>query len=414
MFCFIRKLTPPGADLAIMIRMTKIKLASVIGALLLGAILLTFLLVKIFLWQAAPENLSTDNQSATTRSIATPAAPHNAFLSAHNNSYAYQITPAGSVSAPHPTGNTGTSSPASPAPSPAAVANTTPNNSISRNPTLPWPAVSDQEITVSSSGISSTLAYLAYFSKNIINIPVDKTLFTAGEKDASGTPLFTPELVSEITAGNGTPNTYQSLINQQKIAQAEITFLRSVAVDINIAPLDKEVIGSEELTLDLIQKALGVRSGATTIGELSQYDAEYSATINAAQTQLFQSTQNISASHPKQAPWFDVVLHWLGFRTSAQAQSASGFTPFGGQVLFTTPCPCSAGEWMGIGSPAPASIFASYAWMASPLFYQYHSLRLGAWWLGLYDPTTPVPCLSIISCATTGEGGLVITAGTSE
>ena len=109
------------------------------------------------------------------------------------------------------------------------------------------------------------------------------------------------------------------------------------------------------------------------------------------------------------------ILAWLGIEDQFFAL-AQVLPPFGGTIGMPIPCPCSLSFLLPVGLPTPpvsGFLFVPYSFLGSPLFYNYESMRPGAWWLGLYTPAV-LPCLSVPPfCPPIGMGNLIYMTGTS-
>jgi hypothetical protein len=276
---------------------------------------------------------------------------------------------------------------------------------------LSLPDVPDADIVIDPSGVSTTLAYLAYFNAHTATGIVFNNSRLAGVlKDQNGVMLFPQGLISKAIADNNFGEVHDSLVIEKDFVIAETTFLKSIKVTGSAVALHKETIGTEELLSDEINKALAVGSGQLSTSNFLTYENQFSLTVQNAHAQLLASS-GVLAIAPRQN-WLDHLLAFLGLRAEAQV---TGNIPFGGPIVTPIPCPCDAGFWIIVGTPVPATLFVPVAFLATPLFYLDKSLAPGAWWLGMYDPTVEIPCVSGVppACAPIGTGGEIIMVGTS-
>ena len=278
--------------------------------------------------------------------------------------------------------------------------------------TLAIPAVSDDDIAIDPSGVSTVIDYLSYFSKHSSEIAFNGLRFKTVLKDKNGVTLPITGLIKKAITDNNFKEISNSLAVQKDFTAAEIIFLKSIKVTNDAVALDKQAIGTEELTLDLANKALDVASGTLSLADFENYNLQFSAVVATAHQNLVAQSGVLSLGKQKDISIADRILHFFGLETLAVAQTTN--TPFGGQVITIVPCDCDVGDWVTIGSPVPASLFVSYAFLSSPLFFPEYAYYEGAWWLGLYLSTPMIPCNSeIAECGPIGFGGEIIMVGTS-
>jgi hypothetical protein len=230
-------------------------------------------------------------------------------------------------------------------------------------------------------------------------------------KDENGIELFVPDLVEKAITDNNFPEIRSSLIAQKDFIDAEEKFLSSIKVTGDAVLVDKQVIGSEELTENLADEALLAASGSLSRADMVNDYIQFNATISTARDNLVEQSGVLSLTMSNKSGIVDNILRFFGLDTPAAAQSAG--IPFGGLVTTILPCACDAGILFTIGPPVPALVFVPIAFEATPLFFPYKADHLGAWWLGLELPT-PIPCLTAPYCEPTPlAGGEIIMAGTS-
>lgn len=292
----------------------------------------------------------------------------------------------------------------------ATIANTssqvplTPSASL-----LALPDVPDNQIAIDPAGAATAMDLLLYFNEHYNNIAFNGQQFDSVLKDKNGVVLFTPGLINKAIADNNFAEIHDSLLVQENFAAAEINFFESIKVTGQAVALDKEAIGLEDLTIQLINNAINVGSGSMSKNNFLSFYGQFNATVKNAQ-QGFVAQSGILSMNPSPDFW-DRWLSMFGMGTPAQAQSAG--TPFGGTVLVIQPCPCDVGVNVTIGSPVPASIFVPIAFLSSPLFFSDEALEVGAWWLGLDNVAVQVPCAQAPACEPTDLGATIIMTGTS-
>ncbi len=274
---------------------------------------------------------------------------------------------------------------------------------------LALPDVPDSEIEIDPSGAATASDYLKYFNAHFADVSFDAKQFDGVLKNASGTILFMNDLVEKAIADGNFPEIHSSLLVQRDFADAEIGFMRSIKVTGAAIALNKQAIGFEELTIDLVNNALAVEAGTFSKNNFLAYYARFAATAQSAHQELVAQSGALSTATDN-GNWLTKILQWFGIK--ALAQSAN--PPFGGMVVMVLPCPCNFGIWVIVGTPVPASLFVPVAFMASPLFFPFKAAHPGAWWLGLYNPLVQIPCLVPPLCTPAGSGGEIIMAGTSE
>ncbi len=268
-------------------------------------------------------------------------------------------------------------------------------------PTFALPNIPDSEIAISSSGVATTMGYLIYLSTHPSGVSFDPQKFSAALKQGTSTPLFIEDLISKAVADDNFSEISSSLLIHQGFINAEINFLKSIGVTGNAVTLDKETIGFEELTLDLINNALAVGSGKMSESDFLNYYQEFNRTASLANQQLLGQVGLLPS--PSGQSWLV---------PTAFAQGAG--VPFGGPIVgVPIDCLCDFGLLVIIGPPVPAQLFVSYLFLETPLFFLDKSLLPGSYWLGLYNPLAPIPCAELPVCEPIDVGGPVILTGTS-
>lgn len=97
------------------------------------------------------------------------------------------------------------------------------------------------------------------------------------------------------------------------------------------------------------------------------------------------------------------------------AQALGLFTPFGGRVLATIPCTCSASTMITVGLPRPGTFILT---PASRIYKNYLPIP-GRWVLGIATGVSPcmvlipLPIPPFMTCIPMGAGGVIVRIGTS-
>lgn len=297
-------------------------------------------------------------------------------------------------------------------PSNSSQITTSSTTSAQKPPTtvfLALPDVPDSEITIEASGVSTTLSYLTYFNTHAKDIAFDVTKFNNVLKDKYGIVLVAPALVEKAIADKNFSEITSSLAVQEEFTEAEIKFLKSMPVAGTAIAVNKENIGMEELTVNLINQALAVSAGSVQENNFINYYNQFAATTASARQNFVDQSGLLSRSKP--ANLFDRILGALGIRSVAKAQIAD--IPFGGLVSLVTPCPCDLGFNVTVGPPSPSSVFVPEPFLETPLFFDFKTMLPGTWWLGLNDWDVLVPCGEAPACEPVNLGAEVIIVGTS-
>jgi len=381
------------------------------GIAFASILLLGFVIVLFPRQQAQP--LSSLNKGEQPKVVSTSVpAPANAFVPANDSSLNFPTATFRGipVSSLNDVARVIALSPSS-SPLPHGAASATPSLSEQTPENyLSVPIVPDAELNITPLGASNTADYFKYFNGHFRDVPFDVTRFDLALKDKNGTVLFLNDLVEMALAAHNFSGIRGSLAIQRDFAEAEIKFMKSIKVTGSAIEVNREAIGFEMLSVDVIDKAFAVASGTLPESDFISYYGRFVATAQAAHQRLISQSGILSLAAEKQPTWISGLLQRLGIKALAQSVNP----PFGGTVITDVPCPCDAGEWVTIGSPVPASLFVPWAFIASPVFFPFKALHPGAWWLGLYNPVVEVPCLVPPVCSLVGTGGEIIMAGTSE
>jgi hypothetical protein len=282
-----------------------------------------------------------------------------------------------------------------------------PSSNSTTTALLTIPTIPDSQITINPEGVATIIDFLEYFNTHYSAVAFSAQNFSGVLRsgNGTGTVLFTDELINKAIADNNFAEIHNSLQVQENFTNAEINYLRSIKVTGDAVATDKETIGFEDLTLDLINNAFAVEAGTMSKGSFLNYYQSFNATAVLANQQLM-GTVVLASKHlaPKSSNMFG---------PTALAQGVTGL-PFGGiDILPPIECSCDLAILIEIGPPAPASLFVPDIFLASPFFFPFKSTIPGSYWLGLYLPA-PIPCnAGLTSCAPVGAGGAVIMAGTS-
>jgi hypothetical protein len=257
---------------------------------------------------------------------------------------------------------------------------------------LSLPNVPDSELTTGTGGAGSLLSYMAAFNGNYKNVNFDSSRFASVMKDQTGIPLFIPQLVAKAMADDNFSEIKSSLAIQKDFANAEVDYMKSIKVSGDAIAFNKEAIGTEELTVQLADKASDVAAGTISKKEFDDFYAAFSATADQLNIQYVQNVRSLSSAAQSDGKLSTFSL--LGSVIPvAHAQVLTA--PFGGPVVATFPLILAT--LFTIGTPIPAEITVPDVFFATPLFFLMKSPIIGSWWLGTYNP----------------ESDIIIMAGTS-
>ena len=232
---------------------------------------------------------------------------------------------------------------------------------------LALPDVQNSEIVVSSSGASTALDYLTYFSAHSKSVIFDGKKLNNVLKDKNGAILFIPNLIEEAITDDNFTEVASSLSVQKEFTESEINFLKSIPVSGTAIAINKENIGLEELMVGVVDKALAVSAGSLAKNDFINYYDQFDVTAENTRRSFVAQSGILSMGKQKNIGIVGNILRLLGLETPAAAQSAGN--PFGGKVSLITPCICDVGELVTVGPPNPAEIFVPIAFLATPLFF---------------------------------------------
>jgi len=280
-----------------------------------------------------------------------------------------------------------------------------------REDMLDLPTVSDNEISVDSTGAKTREEYLAYFSTHHSDIVFDNLRFEKVLKDENKIPLLPFRLAEQALKDGSVSTTRDSLVVFKDFIKAKIIYEGHIKVSGDAITLNKKIIAFDKLTLELIDKAMNIELGVAAKNDMEIFSQKFGATASFEHDLLLKQTGVVAhGSFPEK------VFKRLAALLVPEKTFAAIGVPFGGLAKVIIPCICSAGTLVTIGPPVPAELFVSIAWAATPAFFLYKALHPGAWWLGLYEPA-PVPCLEPAPppamCLPIGAGVPPTIAGTS-
>jgi|GEM_PF-1547945 len=292
-----------------------------------------------------------------------------------------------------------------------------PITTIPISSTVSLPTVKDDEIVIAPGGVSTTEDYLTKFFDDISTstFPFDTKRFNYALKDENGILLFIPNLAEKaINDGVVSQDVKNSLEIQRDFICAQLDYLKNMRVYGDEAiSLHKKLIGFHRLTIQLSQKILDFGNGKISKAELSDFFEQYKKLGDSERKNLLKSS-GVAAREPN---LIKRIISFLGIEDQIYVLAAN-LIPFGGQIDYPIPCLCDPGDsLLSVGPPSSVTLYVSAGFLSSPLFYDYKSLRPGAWWLGLHESISR-PCLNPVgvppSCYPTGFGSPVYMAGTSE
>ena len=260
------------------------------------------------------------------------------------------------------------------------------SSSVNQVSALDLPDVPDSELAISASGASSSLDYVIAFNAQYKNINFDSNRFGTVLKDESGIPLFIPSLVDKALADNNFSEVKNSLVIQKDFANADIALMKSIKVSGGAVAFDKEVVGTEELTVQLADEALAVASGNLSRDNFDKYDSSYLQTVSSLHDDYVHDMQVAFSGEPGKAKSF-----FAGFVQTispvAYADVPGVEAVFGGPIIAIEPAIIAV--FVTIGPPVPAEILVPDAFLATPLFFLMKSLVPGSWCLGQYETIPP-------------------------
>jgi len=285
---------------------------------------------------------------------------------------------------------------------------------------LQMPVVNNNEIIIDSNGVKTIDSYIGYFLTNSSKISFDGKKFKSVLKDENGVFLFVPQLAEKAIKDGLTKEIKDSLLIHKEFTEAKLVFLKSIKVSGEAVSLHKKMIGFDKLTLQFIQKTLDLENNKVSKTELNNF---YQGYKNRADIERKDLMKKVGLAANTTDPIKRIIV-WFGLEDEFFSYAQS-MPPFGGVIGPPIYCICSAGFLVPVGLPTPplsGSLFVPVGFLGSPLFYDYKSIRPGAWWLGLYTPAV-IPCLQLLCCPCPagccpcclpiGAGNLIYMTGTS-
>ncbi|MEK9180468.1 MAG: hypothetical protein AAB897_03590 [Patescibacteria group bacterium] len=287
---------------------------------------------------------------------------------------------------------------------------------------LKLPVIADEILRIDSAGVKTALDYAEAFSSGYESIEFDNLRFANLALNASSGPLLPNELVQKVLDGARSPEIKNSLLIYRDFMEARKEFARSISVFGDGATTNKLVISLNDLTIELIDKAIATIEGRISVQELTLFFARF-RTTSLFENEKFLDQLNVLSYDSTGI--FQKLAEFLGVPKRAFAQ-LPGFggaitLPPGGPIYGWPPfCICSANFWFGITLPTPPPVSDSLVMPLSmvfpPFFYPFESMRIGAIWLGNYSFAKP--CVQLIFatppfCTVIGTGSLFSIAGTS-
>lgn len=280
---------------------------------------------------------------------------------------------------------------------PELVPQTSPSPAASTVPILDLPNVSDSEISVSSSGAASVSEYIQALASISASFTDLRATFDSLPKDSQGVPIFPSDIIQQALnsgSSSGIQNSLQSWTNVD--SRLALLYGQIKVQNIpGVVTFDKQIIGFTKLQNGLEQKGIDWTKGLINSQEMQAYLNQFAATKSYYHDQL---SSQVGVLAKNSVPFVNTAY-------------AAGPPPFGGQITYMQIC-CN-GILLTLTPPTPGLYMVYWAFLASPLFYMFHTLHPGVWLLGLYVP--PGVCLTGAYCATTIPAiGSIIMAGTSQ
>jgi hypothetical protein len=353
------------------------------------------LVVVMFCVSNAAFNNSHKEKSSLALPVASTTGPiaitGNAFVNSANSNvfiphYSNDNTPPSSSFSAAGSPLATYASPAAYSGESSSIASSTPYQPpASQIKPLALPVVPDSELAVDPTGAASPLEYMIAFNTNYKNIAFDAGRFDSVLKDENGIPLFIPSLIGKAVAEKNFAEIKNSLEVQRDFADADIAFMESVKVASGTVAFDKEVVGTEKLTVQLADRALAVASGALSQEDFNAFYGSFLKTAAQENADYVVDMKAFSLALPQQEKWpYDLFSE-----ISPVAYAQLALIPFGGPVINIVPLLLD--YIVTIGPPWPAQLNVTFAFLASPMFFFYKSLVVGSCWLGIYlPPGTPI------------------------
>ncbi len=288
---------------------------------------------------------------------------------------------------------------------------------------LSLPAVSDNEIIIDSTGVSTTENYIEKFlidTSSTSTFSFDARKFNSVIKDENGVFLFIPDLAEKTIQDGVNQKIKDSLSVNKEFINAKLDYFKSMKVFGEAIALHKKMIGFDKLTLQLAQKISDFGDNKISKTDLSNFFDQYKNLAESERKELLKKVGLIT----QKPSLLKRIISMFGIEDQFLALAA-GLPPFGGRIGIPFDCDCSYSYLISVGpptSPISGSLIVPFTFLASPLFYIWDSLRPTAWWLGLYSPAI-VPCFVISCCPCPGGccpccipvgfGNLIYMTGTS-
>ncbi len=283
------------------------------------------------------------------------------------------------------------------------------NFSFTPSPDLPsLPQVADNELVVTDSGAADLVGYYKYLALHYREIDFDykKLNRTLGESDA-----FYPspsKLIDRALAG-GSSSVKDSLGTLKEFARAKIEFEKKIPVSRRGIPIDKEAIGFDLLTVQLIEKFESLDSGDLTKDEFTRFYTDYKTAADSYSDKFKESIDG-----PRIGWRENLIPRIAAFLGLADIANAQAVPALGGPIILQTICTCSFVGAITVGPPVGGNYALPPVFTLFPNF----SPTIGHFVLGVYAPA-PVPCLQFVGLACVpdpvipGAIGIVILMGTS-
>jgi hypothetical protein len=192
--------------------------------------------------------------------------------------------------------------------------------------------------------------------------------------------------VDKALTDNNFSEVKSSLVVQKDFANADIALMKSIQVSGGAVAFDKEVVGTEELTVQLADEALAVASGDLSRSAFDKYNSSYMQTVGQLHDDYVRDMQVAFSAEPEKAKGlFSEFVHAVS--PTAYAEVPGVEMHFGGPIL--TIFPAIYAVFVTVGPPIPAEILVPDPFLATPLFFLMKSLVPGSWCLGLYEIAPP-------------------------
>lgn len=275
--------------------------------------------------------------------------------------------------------------------------------------TLSLPEIPDSSLHIVQGGPSDTASFIESFAVNSFGgVEFDGAKFRNIIVDENNLPLLPQRLVEKGIAEKNFAPLKESLVVFREYTLAKQKFAQSLEVSGGAIRAAKEIVGFDALTVELIDKAIAVADGKEQIASVEEFYKRFQATSNLYHNQLLQEA-GLAAHEPPSL--IKRITEFLSVKEVAHAQVG-----FGAFVTYPVFCTCSYSYWITMAGPAPpplGSVVASVAWMATPAFFPYRSIKPGAAWLGTYTGASSCVMYIGYGCTTIGQGNIPIIAGTS-